>query len=69
MKSEANTADINRQDKDIYINLFNKYKEKIKGTTFWQKQKVITAVLETEEYKNLDEDSKEQLFMDLMQIQ
>ena len=65
----VNTADINRQDKDIYINLFNKYKEQIRGKGFHQKMAKISEAKETEEYQALTDESKQQLFLDLMQIQ
>lgn len=68
VKTVVNTANINRLDKDIYINLFNIYKKQIENKPFFEKVKIITKCQNDEEYKKLSLDSQEKLFIDLMSI-
>lgn len=68
VKSIVNFTDINRLDKELYINLFNKYKELIQDKPFSEKIKAMSELKEVEEYKKLDNEIQEQLFMDLMSI-
>lgn len=68
VKTEVETADINRQDKDIYINLFNIYKKKIENKPFFEKIKVISNCRENEEYKKMSLEAQEKLFKDLMSL-
>lgn len=68
VKTVVNTADINRLDKDIYINLFNIYIKQIKNKPFFEKVKIISKCQNDEEYKKLSLDSQEKLFIDLMSV-
>ena len=51
VKTEVETADINRQDKDIYINLFNIYKKQIENKPFFEKIKTISSCREVNEFE------------------
>ena len=64
----VNTADIIRQDKDIYINLYNIYKKKIESESFFEKIKTISDMRNNKEYMELSETSQKKLFLDLMSI-
>ena len=68
VETVVNTADINRQDKDIYINLFNIYKGQIENKPFYEKVKIITKCQNDEEYKKLSLEVQGQLFKELMSI-
>lgn len=68
VKTVVNTADINRLDKDIYINLFNIYIKQIENKPFFEKVKIISKCQNDEEYKKLSLDSQEKLFIDLMSV-
>lgn len=63
----ANVSNINRLDKDNYINLFNIYKAKIEE----QPRKIIQIIGELRrnpDYDLLTVESQDQLFIDLMSI-
>ena len=67
VETVVNTADIIRQDKDIYIYLFYKYKKSIEENRFG----FVTAIAECqkeEEYSKMSKESQEKLFYDLMKI-
>lgn len=64
----ANVTNINRLDKDISINLFNKYKSKIEGKSFKEKIKLISQCKEEKEYIELDIEEQDKLFTELMSI-
>ena len=67
VKSTVNVTDINRLDKEIYINLYNKYKEKIEeqpGRTIL----IIGEMRKTKEYEMLSLEEQNQIFLDLMSI-
>ena len=68
VKTEVKTADINRQDKDIYINLFNIYKKQIENKPFFEKIKTISSCRENEEYQKMSLEAQEKLFKDLMSL-
>ena len=68
VKTEVETADINRQDKDIYINLFNIYKKQIENKPFFEKIKTISSCRENEEYQKMSLEAQEKLFKDLMRL-
>lgn len=68
VKTEVETADINRQDKDIYINLFNIYKKQIENKPFFEKIKTISSCRENEEYQKMSLEAQEKLFKDLMSL-
>lgn len=68
VKTVAETEDINRQDKDIYINLFNIYKKQIENKPFFEKIRMISSCRENEEYKKMSLETQEKLFEDLMSL-
>lgn len=69
MKSEVETVDINRLRQDnIYINLFNKYAEQIKGKKFNEKVKIIGQCKNEKEYQEASALVQEQLFTDLINL-
>lgn len=68
VQTTANVSNINRLDKDNYINLFNKYKKRIEEENVGKKISIISECQKTEEYANLTQEEQEQLFMDLMSI-
>ena len=68
VKTEVETADINRQDKDIYINLYYIYKKQIENKPFFEKIKMISSFRENEEYKKMSLEAQEKLFKDLMSL-
>ena len=64
----VDTADIIDKDKDIYIILFNKYKEQIEKENANKKIGIITACQNCQEYALLTLEEQNQLFLDLMSI-
>lgn len=64
----VDVSNINRQDKDIYINLFNKYKAEIEKENENKKISIIAKCKNCNEYALLTSEEQEQLFMDLMSI-
>lgn len=64
----VDVSNINRQDKDIYINLFNKYKAEIEKENENKKISIIAECKNCNEYALLTSEEQEQLFMDLMSI-
>lgn len=64
----VDVSNINRQDKDIYINLFNKYKAEIEKENENKKISIIAECKNCSEYALLTQEEQEQLFMDLMSI-
>lgn len=64
----VDVSNINRQDKDIYINLFNKYKAEIEKENENKKISIIAECKNCNEYALLTLEEQEQLFMDLMSI-
>ncbi len=64
----VDVSNINRLDKDIYINLFNKYKAEIEKENENKKIRIIAECKNCNEYALLTAEEQEQLFMDLMSI-
>lgn len=70
VKTVVNTVDINRLrlDKDIYINLLNKYKNKIENAHANERIKIISQCKNCNEYNLLTSEEQDKLFMELMSI-
>lgn len=69
VKTVVNTANINRLDKDIYIYLFNIYKEQMEKTQKWlDRIKVISGLKENEDYQKMNLESQDKLFMELLSV-
>lgn len=68
VQTTANVSNINRLDKDNYINLFNKYKAEIEKENESKKISIIAQCKNCKEYAELTQEEQEQLFMDLMSI-
>ena len=67
VKTVVNTADINRLDKDIYINLLNKYKERMENAKYFSDKIHIQSELKKEEeYQKLTESEKKEIFKEIM---
>lgn len=64
----VDVSNINRLDKDIYINLFNKYKKKIEDGHANERIKIISQCKNCNEYDSLTSNEQDRLFMDLMSI-
>lgn len=64
----AQSTDINRLDKDIYIKLLNIYKKQIEQKPFFEKVKIISKCQNSEQYKNMTLESQEKLFVDLISL-
>lgn len=64
----VDVSNINRLDKDIYINLFNKYKAEIENRHANERIKIISECKNCSEYALLTQEEQDQLFMDLMSI-
>lgn len=65
-KAVVNTANINRLDKDIYINLFNIYKKRLVEERNFIK--VFSECRRNENYQKLSEESQNALFYALSEI-
>lgn len=57
-----------KNDKNIYLNLFNKYKSEIQNANSREKILIIGKCKECEEYSKLTLEEQDQLFLDLMSI-
>lgn len=67
VESTVESTDINRlRQRHIYINLFNKYKDKIKTNKFSETIKVISELKNEQDYDILPEDKQDELFLELM---
>lgn len=69
VKNTVNITDINRldKDKDIYLSLLNKYKERMREIKFWsEKIKIISELREEQDYLNLTQEEQDKLFEELM---
>lgn len=63
----VDVSNINRLDKDIYINLLNKYKERMKNAKYFSdKIRIQCEVKKDEEYLKLTELEKDKIFKELM---
>ena len=58
----------NKNDKNIYSFIYNKYKSKIEGKSYREKILIIGKCKECEEYSKLTLEEQDQLFLDLMSI-
>lgn len=65
VESTVNVTDINRLDKDIYINLFNKYKKQIKEQPKRTIQ-IIGELRRCSDYELLTLEEQNKLYLDLM---
>lgn len=66
--NNATTTQHKQECKEIYINLFNKYKEQIENENANKRVLIISACKRDEDYFKLTEEEQEQLFYDLMSI-
>lgn len=66
----VDVSNINRldKDKDIYIDLFNKYKTKIEKCPANEIIRIVSECKNCNEYALLTEEEQNQLFMDLMSV-
>ena len=65
----VDVSNINRyRQKNIYINLFNKYKAEIEKNHANEKIRIISECKNCDEYALLTPEEQEQLFIDLMNI-
>ena len=57
----------NIKDKDIYINLLNKYGERMRAITYWsEKLKITNEMRNDPEYLELTKEEQEELFKEIM---
>ncbi len=61
-------SNTNKNVKNIYLFLFNKYKEQIEKENANRKIGIITECQNSEEYSNLTQEEQDKLFYDLMSI-
>lgn len=57
-----------KNEKNIYFYLFNKYKEKLKNVTFGEKIRIIGQCKNTVEYGSMSFEEQDRLFSELMSI-
>jgi hypothetical protein len=63
----VDVSNINRLDKDIYINLLNKYKKRMeKAKYFSDKIHIQNELKKDKEYLNLTEEEKNNMFKEIM---
>lgn len=68
-KQPMNTNKNIKNDNNIYITLFNKYKEQIEKENAGRKFLIISACKKDDDYSKLTLDEQNQLFMELMSIE
>lgn len=68
INNKRTTSEHKQECKEIYITLFNKYKEQIEKENENKKIQIISACQKCEEYTLLTQEEQEKLFMDLMSI-
>ena len=61
-------SNIKDKDKDIYLFLFNKYKDKIQGASFSKKIKAINECMQEEQYNLLEVDTQQILYCKLQSL-
>ena len=61
-------SNIKDKDKDIYLFLFNKYKDKIQGASFSKKIKAINECMQEEQYNLLEVDTQQILYYELQSL-
>ena len=65
--AEGQQKDTNNNDNNIYLILFNKYKERVRAINFWgEKFKIIHELKEDSEYLKLSEEEQEHLVNELI---
>lgn len=63
----VDVSNINRLDKDIYINLLNKYKERIKNARYFSDKIYIQSELKKDkDYLNLTEEERNNMIKEIM---
>lgn len=68
MNNKRTTNEHKQECKEIYINLFNKYKGEIQNANSREKILIIGRCKECEEYSKLTPEDQDKLFLDLMSI-
>ena len=68
LNNKRTTNEHKQECKEIYINLFNKYKSEIQNANSREKILIIGKCKECEEYSKLTLEEQDQLFLDLMSI-
>lgn len=68
LNNKRTTTEHKQECKEIYINLFNKYKSEIENANAREKILIIGRCKECEEYSKLTLEEQDQLFYDLMSI-
>ena len=68
LNNKRTTNEHKQECKEIYINLFNKYKSEIENGNAREKVLIIGKCKECEEYAQLTPEEQDQLFYDLMSI-
>lgn len=66
--NNATTTQHKQECKEIYINLFNKYKKQIEEENANRKINIITECQKCQEYSLLTQEEQDKLFYDLMSI-
>lgn len=66
--NKRTTSEHKQECKEIYITLFNKYKEQIEKENENKRVGIISACKRDEDYVKLTSEEQEQLFYDLMSI-
>lgn len=56
----------NKNVKNIYLYLFNKYREQIKEARFSQRIKILSEIKQSKEYGQLDSEEKQKIYNELM---
>ena len=68
VNTTVDVSNINRLRQDNYINLFNKYKERIEKENANKKINIIAECQKCKEYSLLTQEEQDKLFYDLMSI-
>lgn len=66
--NKRTTTEHKQECKEIYINLFNKYKSELENANWRESISIIGKCKECEEYSKLTFEEQDQLFYDLMSI-
>lgn len=66
--NKATTKQHKQECKEIYLYLFNKIKNEIEGKKFGTRIKIMNAMKDYEEYRQLSEEEQDNLFNELMAI-
>ena len=68
LNNKRTTNEHKQECKEIYINVFNKYKSEIQNANSREKILIIGKCKECEEYSKLTPEEQDKLFLDLMSI-